>query len=316
MADNTVHSVHINQALTNMSVGWHPMGLIAEQVMQVVPVKNESDFYYVWNKGDALRRVDTRWGDGTRANRVDFGYSTKSYICEPFGLELVMTDRQRRNADSILNLALAKTRRAQGLILIDQENRVADLYTTLANYATTNRVTLSGTDQWNNASFTGNIEKVFDDAKEAVRLNSFNNMKPEIAIIPEPVAKVIKRDAKVREVLKYTHSDLIVNGDLPKTLWNLSVVIPSAVTPTDREIFGADAPNAADIWGKHVVLTMRPSAVSLDTPAHAYIMRAQDVRVEQWRDESIQSDMYRVSYVQCEHIVSNVGGYLMRDVIA
>jgi hypothetical protein len=316
MADNTLRSVHINEALTNMSVGWMPKGLIAERVVAVVPVKNESDFYYIWNKGDALRRVDTRWGDGTRANQVDFGYTIESYLCHGYGLETKITERQRKNADSILRLELAKTRRVQGLILLDQENRVADLLTATTSYASTNRVTLSGTDQWNHASFAGNIEKVFDDAKEAARLNSFNNMAPDLAIIPAAVAKVIKRDAMVRELIRYTQSDLLVNGDLPPTLWNMQVVSPAGVQAADREVFGADAPTPSDIWGKHVVLTMRPEAPALDTPAHCYIFRAQDVRVEQWRETAVQSDFYRVSYIQTEKVVSNVGGYLIKDVIS
>lgn len=318
MPDQTVHSVHINQPLTSMMVGWHPQGFIAEKVVAVVPVKNESDFYYVWNKGDAMRRVDSRRGDGTRANQVDFGFSKQAYLCEEYALETKITDRQRRNADSVLNLEMAKVRRVQDLVLLDQEARVANLFTTAANYAATNTLNVGGvaTDQWNNASFTGNIEKVFDDATETVRRLTFNNMRPTLAIVPQAVAKVIKRDAKVRELLKYTRSDLVVNGDLPPTLWNLTVVIPSAVEDTSREIYNTDSPTPADVWGKNVILTMKPSAATLDTPAHAYIMRNRDVLVETWRDDAISSNWYRVGYIQTEHIVSNVGGYLLQNVIA
>ncbi len=318
MPENTNRSVHINTALSSLLVGWHPEGMIAEQVMTVLPVKNETDFYYVWNKGDAMRRVPTLRADGGRANRVDFGYSRAAYICDEYALETQITDRVRNNADSALQLQLSKTRRVQDLVLLDQEARVADLLQTTGNYASTNRIDVSSTatNQWNNAAFTGNIEKVFDDARDAVRLYSFNNVAPTIAIIPSKVADVVKRDSKVRDLIKYTHSDLITNGGLPPRLWNLHIVTPTVVEATDREVFGADSPTPADIWGKHVILTMKPSGGSVDTPAHCYIFRARDVRVETWRDEPTSSDWYRVGYIQTEKVVSNVAGYLMQNVIA
>ncbi len=40
----TVRSAHVNVPLTQFSVGYHPLGMIAEQVFPVVPVSNESDF--------------------------------------------------------------------------------------------------------------------------------------------------------------------------------------------------------------------------------------------------------------------------------
>ncbi len=42
----TVRSAHVNVPLTQFSVGYHPLGMIAEQVFPVVPVSNESDYYY------------------------------------------------------------------------------------------------------------------------------------------------------------------------------------------------------------------------------------------------------------------------------
>lgn len=316
MADNTIASVHINQALTNMSLGYHPMGMIAEQVIGVINVQNETDFYYVWNKGDALRRVDPRRTDGVRANRVDYGYTRDTYSCEEYALEMQITDRVRRNADSALRLELNKTRRVQDTLALEQERRVADLFTTSANYASTNYTTLSGVTQWNNAAFSGSIEQVIDDAKEAVRQGTANNIGTQVAIIPMAVTKVVKRDAKVRDILKYTHADLLVNGELPPKLWNLDIVVPAVTEVTGREIFGSDISTGADVWGKHVTITQRPSSPSIDSLAHAYIFRNRDTQVEQWRDEPTSSYWYRIGNIQTEKIVCNTAGYLIINCIA
>ena len=317
MPEETLRSVHINQPVTNLSIGYHPKGMIAERVVAVVPVVKESDFFYKWNKGEAFRRVDTRRADGTRANRVSISHTRDTYLCEEYALEHQITDRQRANADSLLRLELSLTRRLQDMIALDQEGRVADLLRTAGNYASTNKVTLSGTSQWNNASFSGSIEQVMDDAKEAVRLNTGNNSEVEMVIIPQPVALVIKRDAMVREVIKYTRSDLLVNGELPPVLWNMEVVIPRVVEDsTNREVYGTDTFTGTDMWGKDVILTSKPQAPSIDSFAHTYIFRSRDLLVEQWRDDSTSSNWYRVGYIQTEKLISNVGGYLITSAIS
>lgn len=316
MPDTTVRGVHINAVLTNLSIGYHPSGMIAERVVPVVPVKKESDFYYVWNRGDAFRIPETRRPDGDRANAVDFGFTRDSYLCDEYALETRITDRQRDNADSVLSLELAKTRRTQDLIALAMEKRVAQMLTDPNSYAATNVVTLSGTNQWNNASFAGSIEQVFDGAKEAIRLQTGGVAQAALAIIPRPVAQVIKRDAKVRDILKYTHSDLLVDGELPPRIWNLEVVIPTAVESVDREVYGVDSATLQDVWGKHVVVLHRPSAPAIDTLAFAYIFRARDWTVEQWRDEPTSCTWYRVSIVQAEKVVSKYAGYLIQNAIS
>ena len=320
MADTVVQNVHTNAALTNLSLSWTPEGMIARKIIHTIPVKHESDFYYRWRAADRMRRVDTRRADGTRANMVAFGFERDSYLCEEYALEAATTKRERDNADSILMLESNKTRGVQGLVELDLEARVAALFTSTANYASTNWLNVGSvaTNQWNNASFAGSIEKVFTSAKDAVRLGTYNNAGVQWAIIPQPVADVIKLDAKVRDMIKYTDSTLLVNGDLPPRIWNLSVVIPTAVEQTGIDVFGAADPltGRTDVWGKHVVLTMQPHAPGMDQLAHAYIFQARPWLVTQWEDQSIDTTFYRVGYIQTEKIVCNTAGYLLQNVIA
>ena len=160
--------VHVNAALTNLALGYHPQGLIARTIFPVIPVMKESDKYYVWNKQDAFVRKNTLRADGAESSTVGFRLSTDSYQCEEYALNTFVTDRQIKNADSVLNLKNAKQRRLQGLLEIDLEVRVATLLQTLGTWATTNRNTLSGADQFDTASFAASgvpIETRFDTAK-------------------------------------------------------------------------------------------------------------------------------------------------------
>jgi len=139
-----VNEVHIDVVLSNISLGYHPKGMIAEEIFPIVSVKKESDKYYIWNKGEAFRVPDnTQRADGTRSKTIGFSLTTSTYSAEEYALNIEVTDRQVANADSVINLRSAKTRRVKDILMLDQEIRVASLLTTQSNWASTNRVQLS-----------------------------------------------------------------------------------------------------------------------------------------------------------------------------
>ena len=306
--------VHVDTALTNLSVQYKPelSGLIAEQAVRVLNVAKESDKYFIWDRPTAFRVPTDLRADGAEANEVDHALTTASYACDEYALKTHVTDRQKDNADSILKLRENKMRHVQNLELIAQEQRVATLLTTQGNYASGNYTTLSGVGQWNNASFSGSIEETIDTYKEAIRQKI--GMYPNTVIIPAAVAQVVKRDASIRELIKYTQSDLLVNGDLPPTMWNMKVLIPKGISTTS--MIGASSVVMGDIWGKDVILTYVPPEGSIDTPAHAYILRAKNFMVRSWREESRNTEWIEVSVIQDEVVTSNISGALIQDVIA
>jgi len=53
--------------------------------------------------------------------------------------------------------------------------------------------------------------------------------RPNTIIIPEAVADVMKNHSSIIELLKYTKSDMLENGDLPRRLRGMNVVIAGAV---------------------------------------------------------------------------------------
>jgi len=305
--------VHIDAGLSNLSIAYRPSGFVADIVMPVLKVAKESDLYFKWDRGNALRVPETKRADGGESNKVTFDVTKNStYHCEEYALNADVTDRQIANADSILNLRATKTMYVKDLLMLDREKRVATLLTTTGNYDSSVYTTLSGVNQWNNDSFVGSIEKDIDDGKEAVR--GLIGHEPNIIIIPAAVAKVVKRDAQVRELIKYTQNNLLVNGDLPPVLWNMKVVIPTAINITS--IKGHATTTTADVWGKHVVMTYVPENGSINTPAHAYTLRNRDWRVKTWREESKSKEVIEVSVIDDEIVTSDISGYLIYNAIA
>jgi hypothetical protein len=327
---STVGSVHQSTPLTNFSLGYHPSedGFIADQIFPVVPVTHETDLFYKWDLASAFRveqsdGYGTLVADGAAAPVEDFGFTIDSYTAQAFARAVTVTDRQLRNADSVLNLQYAKTRRAQSKIMLDMEIRVAATLTTAANFASANTSTLSGTAQWNNASFasqTANVQSVIkkniDDACEAIRLAS--GQKPNTIIIPEAVRRVMSRDVGLMDEIKWTTGGLTkaANGDIiGDSLFGLKVLNPW--TPYTTAIEGEPAANPlTDIWGKNLIIAYVAPTPGIDSPALGYIFRQRPWMVRSWRDERISTTFYEASIIQAEKQTSNIMGYLYKNVIA
>ncbi len=315
MPQTTVQNVHFSRPLETLSIDYYPEGLIAETIWPVVTVVHEADKYYVWNRGEKFRLIDDLRADGTAARRIDVSFTTDGYVTHEHALETVITDRERNNQDAPLMLELTKTRAAQAIILVNQEFRIAGVMANTANYAASNQTNVGSVaaNQWNNSAFTGSIEQVLDAAKEAIRIQTGGKQATQL-VIPKAVALIMKRDTKTRELIKYTHSDLLTDGDLPPKLWGLSTVIPAAAY--NSQGVEGEADTMVDLWGKHVFCLYKTPAPGLNQLNYGYIFRVGGMSVKQWRDERVDSTFYRVAYNQVEKVVSIYAGYLVQNAIA
>lgn len=320
---SSARGVHINEPLTNISLGYHPTGFIAEQVFPPIPVAHESDYYYVYDKAQAFRleRADGKGdlrADGAPSRLEEYGATPALYQAEEYARKTRITDRQRANQDPVLQLEISKVRRVQDKLLLGQELRIANLLTTAGNWTNGNSTTLSGTSQWNNASFSSQagtfsvIEQKFDNAREAIR-QATGGKEANVAIIPAAVSRVMKRDIGVRESIKYTHGDILTNGTLPSVLWGLRVLEPAAIYDTSVE---GEAFTPTDAWGKNVIIAYIDPNPGLDSLTLGAIFRARPWQVKQWRDEEVESTYYEASFVQDEAVISYDCGYLIQNAIA
>jgi hypothetical protein len=313
MSKITVRDVHVDAVLTNFAIGYHPFGMVAENIIKPMKVNKESDKYYVWDRPSAFRvksdGLMSLRADKTEAKVVDFGLSTSTYQAEEYALKILISDREKDNSDSVLKLRESKLRRLQDLLMLEQEIRVSTLLTTSANWDSGHYDTPDV--KWDAGSSVV-IEKNIDDAKEVVR--KAIGVEPNTIIIPAAVAKVMKRDSTIRDLVKYTHADLLVNGDLPRRLFNMNVVIPGAVYTATAE--GATSITYVDVWSDYVVLLYLPSETTMDSPDSVKIFRSKEWEVRSWRVEEKRSEAIEVSVIQDEVLASNISGYLLTDVLS
>lgn len=300
---NRASSLQVEVALTQFSIGYQPQNLIAEQLLPVVTHNYETGVYWEWDKESHFTIPDTLRADGTRPNTVDIHASKRSFAVEEYSVDVPITDREEKNADSILRLRQNKTRRGQDAILVDQERRVAKkLKEALPGKE------LLGAEKWSDPS-NAEIESQIDDAKERIRLETMG-LEPNTIIIPRNATRHLKRNPAIRELIKYTAGDLLVNGELPPVLWGLKVLIPGAITNV-----GTVAGNYQDVWGNDVVIAHVTSTPELDAPSLGYIIRNGQFTTYTWRDDSISTNYVRPSVLQEEKITFGGAGYVLKSVL-
>jgi hypothetical protein len=323
-----VQNVHTNHELTNFSLGWHPQGFIARDVLNQIPTPNETGVYWVNDQAGAfnVHRSDglgSLRADGTPSLGLNFQASKNAFLCEEYAYHVKVTDRERKNADSVLSLEQSRIRRATGILMSDLELRVATLLRTTGNYtgATTNFLTLSGANQWNNASYVSqpsgqqsNIIKRFMDAFEVIRANT-GGYDPTHVIIPPAVERVMVNDPGLTQNQYYVQEGLLSKPrNLGATFLGLQVLRPRPMYTTSVE--NTATTTYTDVWGKDVILFYKGDSNTLDDLMFGALFLNQDWTVLSWRRDDLKSDFHEQSIIEDHRLVANQCGYLLQTAVA
>jgi len=306
--------IKVDRFLTNYSIKYGQGLFVASEVFPFVKVDKESDKYPVYGKQDK-RIYDTVQASNAEANEVDpFEIeSTPTYTCDRHALKHKISQDDIDAADKPIDLEVDATGYITENLMLAHEKRAADLATAAATFATSGHTaTRTGTAQWDNASYTGDIEEELDAAKETIR--AAIGFEPNHIVIPAAVAKVMKRDSNIRALRKFTNDNLLINGDLPATLFNMKVLIPGGIY--DSANHGATY-SGSDVWGKHVLLFYKsPGTPRKKMMTFGQTFFTQMRRVDKWdtidpRGKYVRADEKNDVKVVCEY-----AAYLIRNVIS
>src|SRR3989344_162201 len=145
MPSRTQGDLHIDAALTAMSLRYSNKNYVAEKLLPRVQVQKESDKYFVYGK-DNLRVPNTTRANGALAQQVSQSLSQDSYSITEHSLRELVTDRDLENADEALAPLEDAMRNTLDRIWLGLEKDVA---TRLRDVAVlTQTVTLIGAQQW------------------------------------------------------------------------------------------------------------------------------------------------------------------------
>jgi hypothetical protein len=295
-------------AMENMGLGG---SFVANSVAPVVHVPTTTGSFYKFSNTAAHRDdYDTLRAPKSESNEIVRSYESANYACSQFGLRELIADEEYDNADR----AVIDPER-DAMALITRKLRLGIEMRVVSKLMSTSYMTENGaaTAAWNAGSGV-DIEGDIDAAKLNVRKKS--GVEPNTIVIPPHIAVAAKKDSSIRDLVKYTDSTLLVNGELPPMLFGLEVVIPLALH--DEAVIGSSSSNIDFAWDDNSVLVAyvereAPSkrSISLAYQFRRPISGSLDIAAFRYREDGKHAMVVEGLIEQTEEVVCPVCGYLI-----
>jgi hypothetical protein len=288
--------VHIDVALSNLSVKYQNAELVGERLFSSLTVDKESGKYWIYGKED-MRTYRTKRAPGTRANKMDWKVSSDSFKCEEYSLEHAIPDEVRQIADAPLKPESDATDYITKALLLDQEVRIATLATTAGSYAT---------GHYGAAATKWDDFQASDPVEDIRAMNSLIHGKigqpANTMLLGKQVYDVLRNHPAILGRLSDSAMRKVTTALLAELFDVQEVIVGGARQITSAE--GAAAETSSYVWGKNVILCYK-GMPGLKTITWGQLFRQQGYRqVEQWREQPIKSDIVKVADKTDEKIIA------------
>jgi len=320
-SDAAIYRPDLGQAVMEYVEG-PTMGFIGLELMPIFTSPKKSATYAVIPKEALLSVPDTARTPRGRYNRGDFEYERGKFLTSENGWEEPVDDSERELFDQEApGMAdFVATRRAWNHILRAQEKRIADKVFNSSNF-TAHTIT----EEWDDATNAVPITDV-NTGKAAFRLQC--GMLPDALVIAWATYQNLKNCDQIVSRLKYTFPGIDINRMTSDQL--------AAVFDVPRVLVGGSVYNSAgrgldasisDIWSsEYAALVKISSGPDLTQPGlgRTFLWTEDSPSnpiVEQYRDEGVRSDIFRVrhntdeafmqSFDDSGNVVSNIADACM-----
>lgn len=305
--------VHVDQVLTQISVGYQNEGLVGERLLPAVPVNKQSDKYYIFGKEGWLPEDDVRAPGAVAREITGAAVSTDTYYAVEHALQIPVTDEERKNADNPLSPDRDGTEIVTSKIMLGRERAIQTLVTTAGNYASSNTTTLSGTSQWNDYT---NSDPIGDmrTGKRAVHSKIFRE--PNTLLAPYNTMSILEDHPDFLERIKYSERAIFSPELLAAILGFKNVIVPGV--GINSAALG-QAESLAYLWGNDVLMAYVPDRPGMKLPAFGYEFVWEGQVVDRWRENPRKSDIIRVSRSYDHKMTAldasgkQIAGYLILD---
>jgi hypothetical protein len=303
----------IDPILSTVAQGYKNADAVGFYLFPYVPVGQRGGKIISFGKED-FALYNTVRAPGAATKRVQYGYSGASYALESHALEALVPNELLGDAAAVpgINLSSSAVMKTQNIISLRLEYLQAQIATTPASYAATNKVTLSGTSQWSDqTNGVSDPIKDVETAKEAVRKQT--GRRPNTIVMGPAVIASLKMHPKVIDRIKYTGRD-VPTEELLASLFGVKQVKVGDMVYTDA------AGVVQDVWGKYVVVayTELSSLADAGSPTYGYTYRLTGYPMvrKPYPDENANSWIYPVADEVIPVIAGASAGYLISAAVA
>ncbi len=308
-----ISMVHVDQALTQVSIAYRNAQFVADAIFPVVPVSKQSNKYFIYSK-DNFRMLDDSRRPGSRANEIDWTLSTDTYFCEGHALAQALPDELRANADQAIDVDVDTTEMLTDLLYLQREVLVAAKATDPA--VVTLNAALSGNSQWSDYTNSDPIQAV-EDQKSTIQKQL--GQLPNSLLVSYPVFKVLRNHPAIIDRFKYSQVG-VVQPDHLKSVFNVdNFFVASAIKNTAPE----GAADALDyIWGNNALLFYKPPVAGRRQVSLGYQFtwlfgaNTNGFLVKRYRDEGRTADVVEVQLYYDAKIVAPGAAFLWTSAVA
>lgn len=311
-----VSEVHVDAALTNLSVGYRNPAFIADIIAPIVSVRKQFDRYFIYDsEREAFRSSNDRRAPGAAANEVDFALSTDNYTADDHALTSVIPDEERDNSDPPIQPSIDRTEFLRDKIDLNKEIELAGLVTDTA--VITQNTTLSGTGQWSDFANSNPVQAI--EAEKATIIESVQVM-PNTLVLPYEVFAKVRVHPEVTDLARTVAPGIIGQQALAQIFDVEQVLVPRALQNTSAP---GQSASMAFVWGKDAMLAYIPPRPALKTVSVAYTFQWGGAvgslgghSVELWRDDSRKADVIRVQRYYDQKIIAAGAAFLWKSAVA
>ncbi len=268
----TMQNAHIDRALTNISVAYlqDASAFIADKVFPIVPVKRQSDVFYIYDKGDFMRDEAQVRGAASESAGGDYGVeSSDPYYCRKHAFHKDVTPEERANYDEPLDADTDATDFVTQKMLIRREMDWASKFFVPGKWGkeitgVATGATEGQTIQWDQATST----PIEDITGAGVAMAGETGYKPNTLVLSPYAFNALKNHEDILDRIKYTQKG-IVTADLLATLFEVDRVFVAWSVVNSAKKGATDAIDF--IYGKHALLCYSNPRPALRKPSAGYI---------------------------------------------
>lgn len=306
----TTSDVHVNQMLSNISIGYTNPTYIADSIFPMVFVNKQTDIIPEYNQDYWFRDDSTQIAEGGEAPEVGYKVTTTdTYYCQKYGARHFISKERRANEDSPFNSDRDAVNLVTEKLMMRRERQfVSEFWTT--SVWTTDVTGGSTVTKWSDFGASDPIEDIRTYKRTVRRLIGRD---PNTLVLGDLTRDRLVDHPDILDRIKYTQRG-VVNVDLLATLFDVNRVLvgESIYTTTDEE---ASTQSYSSNWDDDALLIYVPDTPALFTPSAGYtfIWRtgmqgggAQYIR--KYEDTAKNGDYVEVrSYYDMKQTVANAG---------
>lgn len=308
------NQVHVDTALTNVSIAYRNNEYVAGLIAPTVPVRKQSDKYFVYDpEREGMRGTEDARAPGAEANEVNFALSTDSYFCDDHALSAAIPDEERENADPVIQPDIDRTEFLTDKIEL---NREISLEALLRNSTAIPEAVLENAERWDIPD--NDPLPRFQVARN--RIYAESQKRANTVVLPYRAFDCLRNHPKVVERVQYSSAGVVSEALIAQLLDVDRVIVPRAFKNVAAK---GQAASVEPIWNTDIYMLYVPSRPTLKQVAVAYTFvwtgaggSASGCLVERWREPRRKADMIRVQRYYDQKLVAPGAAFRIRNALA